>query len=189
MQEVLTDKRSRGAFGEVQLAGLVRNVMPEGSFRFQHTLSTGARVDCLLSLPEPTGNVPIDAKFPLESFQAMMDNDLPETDRARAQRQFRTDIKKHVNDIADKYLIPDETAEGANPWLDASSIHSIAGDRAVRSGMARNDEVGWPGAAGSYVVTIGATSSAVSGTDPAVPTATASVGGVTVARRGAFDRG
>jgi len=122
LQEVLTDKRSRGAFGEVQLAGLVRNVMPEGSFDFQHTLSNGMRVDCLLTLPEPTGNVPVDAKFPLESFQRMMDNDLPETERARAARQFRQDIRKHIRDISQKYLIAGETADGAVMFLPAEAI-------------------------------------------------------------------
>ena len=122
LQEVLTDKRSRGAFGEVQLAGLVRNVMPEGSFVLQHTLSNGTRVDCLLTLPEPTGNVAIDAKFPLESFQRMLDNDLAETERARAARQFRLDIRKHIRDIADKYLIDGETADGAVMFLPAEAI-------------------------------------------------------------------
>jgi len=122
LQEVLTDKRSRGAFGEVQLAGLVRNVMPEGSFDFQHTLSNGMRVDCLLTLPEPTGNVPVDAKFPLESFQRMMDNDLPETERARAARRFRQDIRKHIRDISQKYLIAGETADGAVMFLPAEAI-------------------------------------------------------------------
>ena len=122
LQEVLTDKRSRGAFGEVQLAGLVRNLMPEGSFAFQHTLGNGTRVDCLLMLPEPTGNVPIDAKFPLEGFQAMMDADLAETDRARAARQFRQDIRRHIRDIADKYLVPGETADGAVMFLPAEAI-------------------------------------------------------------------
>ncbi len=122
LQEVLTDKRSRGAFGEVQLAGLVRNVMPEGSFELQKTLSNGTRVDCLLRLPEPTGDVPIDAKFPLESFQRMMDPDLAELERAQAARQFRLDIKKHINDIADKYLVPDETADGAMMFLPAEAI-------------------------------------------------------------------
>lgn len=122
LQEVLTDKRSRGAFGEVQLAGLVRNVLPEGSFALQHTLSNGNRVDCLLILPEPTGQVPVDAKFPLESFQAMMDNDLAETERARAARQFRVDIRKHIRDIAEKYLIPGETADGAVMFLPAEAI-------------------------------------------------------------------
>ncbi len=122
LQEVLTDKRSRGAFGEVQLNALVRNVMPEGSYELQKTLSNGTRVDCLLSLPEPTGRVPIDAKFPLESFQRLMDNDLPETERARAARQFRQDIRKHIKDIAEKYLIPGETADGAVMFLPAEAI-------------------------------------------------------------------
>ena len=122
LQEVLTDKRSRGAFGEVQLSALVRNVMPEGSYELQKTLSNGTRVDCLLSLPEPTGLVPIDAKFPLESFQRLMDNELPETERARAARQFRQDIRKHIKAIAEKYLIAGETADGAVMFLPAEAI-------------------------------------------------------------------
>ncbi len=122
LQEVLTDKRSRGAFGEVQLAGLIRNVMPEGSFELQKTLSNGTRVDCLLYLPEPTGNVAIDAKFPLESFQRMSDPDQPDSERDKATRQFKQDIKKHINDIADKYLIAGETAEGAVMFLPAEAI-------------------------------------------------------------------
>jgi DNA recombination protein RmuC len=122
LQEVLTDKRSRGAFGEVQLAGLVRNLMPEDSFHLQYTLSTGVRVDCLLELPEPTGRVAIDAKFPLEGFQAMMDPDAPESDRAQAVRRFRQDIRKHIRDIAGKYLIPGETADGAVMFLPAEAV-------------------------------------------------------------------
>jgi DNA recombination protein RmuC len=122
LQEVLTDKRSRGAFGEVQLAGLVRNLMPEGSFHLQYTLSTGTRVDCLLELPEPTGRVAIDAKFPLEGFQAMMDADAAEADRAQAARRFRQDIRKHIKDISEKYLVPGETADGAVMFLPAEAI-------------------------------------------------------------------
>ena len=122
LQEVLTDKRSRGAFGEVQLAGLVRNVMPDDSFQLQATLSNGRRVDCLLRLPDPTGNVPIDAKFPLESYQRMQDFDLPEHERAMAATQFRRDIRKHINDIAGKYLIAGETADGAVMFIPAEAI-------------------------------------------------------------------
>ena len=122
LQEVLTDKRSRGAFGEVQLAGLVRNLMPEDSFELQHTLSNGTRVDCLLILPEPTGRVAIDAKFPLESFQRMLDQDLPESDRTKAARQFRQDVRRHIRDIADKYLIAGETADGAVMFLPAEAV-------------------------------------------------------------------
>ena len=71
LQEILADKRSRGAFGEVQLATLIRNVIPETHFSLQHTLANGKRVDCLLILPPPSGNIAIDAKFPLESYQKM----------------------------------------------------------------------------------------------------------------------
>ena len=122
LQEVLTDKRSRGAFGEVQLAGLVRNVMPEGSFELQATLGNGRRVDCLIRLPDPTGDVPIDAKFPLESYQRMLDVDLGEADRAAAANQFRRDIRKHIADIASKYLIPGETSDGAVMFLPAEAV-------------------------------------------------------------------
>jgi len=122
LQEVLTDKRTRGAFGEVQLNGLIRNLMPEGSFSLQQKLSNGTRVDCLLRLPEPTGNVPIDAKFPLENYQRMMDENAAESDRQQAARQFRRDIKKHIKDISEKYLIPNETADGAVMFLPAEAI-------------------------------------------------------------------
>lgn len=122
LQEVLTDKRSRGAFGEVQLAGLVRNILPEGSFEMQATLSNGKRVDCLIRLPDPTGDVPIDAKFPLESFQRMMDTDRPEGERVAASSLFRRDIRKHIADISGKYLVPGETSDGAVMFLPAEAV-------------------------------------------------------------------
>ncbi|GJM07203.1 MAG: RmuC family protein [marine bacterium B5-7] len=122
LQAVLSDKRSRGAFGEVQLNALIRNVMPENQFSLQHTLSNGRRVDCMLFLPEPTGNVAIDAKFPLESFQKLTDFTLPEADKKAAEQQFRVDIKKHIQDIADKYIISGETSEGAILFLPAEAV-------------------------------------------------------------------
>ena len=122
LQEVLNDKRSRGAFGEVQLNALIRNVLPEQSFKLQHTLSNGKIADCVLFLPEPTGNVVVDAKFPLESFRKMMDFELPESDRKLSQRQFKVDIKKHINDISEKYLINNETADGAIMFIPAEAI-------------------------------------------------------------------
>ena len=122
LQEVLNDKRSRGAFGEVQLNGLIRNVLPEQSFKLQHTLSNGKIADCILFLPEPTGNVVVDAKFPLESYRKMMDFELANSDRKTAQRQFKVDIKKHINDISDKYLIDKETADGAIMFIPAEAI-------------------------------------------------------------------
>ncbi len=122
LQEVLADKRSRGAFGEVQLNALLRNVLPEQHFSLQHTLSNGKVADCLIKLPKPTGNVVIDAKFPLESFKKMMDNTLASTDRKQAERQFKTDIKKHINDISGKYIIDDETSDGAIMFIPAEAV-------------------------------------------------------------------
>jgi len=122
LQEVLADKRSRGAFGEVQLAALVRNVMPENSFEFQHTLSNKTRVDCMLFLPEPTGNIGIDSKFPLEGYRKITDIDLPESERQLAERQFKQDIKKHVKDIAEKYIIPGTTSDGAVMFIPAEAV-------------------------------------------------------------------
>jgi len=122
LQEVLTDKRSRGAFGEVQMAALISNVMPESSYSLQHTLSNGTRVDCMMFLPEPTGNVAIDSKFPLDSYQKMMDNDASEVDRLAAERQFRKDIKKHIKDISSKYIIENETADGAIMFIPAEAV-------------------------------------------------------------------
>ena len=122
LQELLSDKRSRGAFGEVQLGALVRNIMPEGSFRMQCGLGNGTRVDCLLELPEPTGRLAVDAKFPLESYQRLTDTDLSRIERERAARQFRQDIRKHITDIADKYIIRGETADGAMMFIPAEAV-------------------------------------------------------------------
>jgi len=122
LQEVLTDKRSRGAFGEVQMAGLISNVMPEGSYALQHSLSNGKRVDCMMFLPDPTGHIAIDSKFPLDSFQKMMDDEASDADRSSAEKQFRLDIKKHIKDIADKYIIENETADGAIMFIPAEAV-------------------------------------------------------------------
>ncbi len=122
LQEVLADKRSRGAFGEVQLNALVRNVMPESSFSFQHTLSNKTRVDCMLFLPEPSGNIAIDSKFPLESFRKITDIELSEAERTVAEKQFKKDIKKHINDIAKKYIISGETSDGAVMFIPAEAV-------------------------------------------------------------------
>ena len=122
LQEVLSDKRSRGAFGEVQLNALVRNVLPESSFALQHTLSNERVADCILYLPEPTGSVVIDAKFPKESFDRMTDFALAETERKKAERQFKIDIRKHINDIGDRYILPGETSDGAVMFIPAEAI-------------------------------------------------------------------
>ena len=122
LQEVLADKRSRGAFGEVQLAALVRNVMPENSFAFQHTLPNNTRADCMLFLPAPTGNIAIDSKFPLEAFRELTRIDASDMERQAADRQFKQDIKKHIRDIADKYIIPGTTSDGAVMFIPAEAV-------------------------------------------------------------------
>jgi DNA recombination protein RmuC len=122
LQQLLGDKRSRGAFGEVQLEALVRNILPPGSFRMQCSLVNGSRVDCLLTLPDPTGNIAIDSKFPLENFHRMLDEELSEVERAAAKRLFRTDVKKHVEDIGSKYIIANHTSDGAIMFIPAEAV-------------------------------------------------------------------
>lgn len=122
LQELLGDKRSRGAFGEVQLEALVRNVLPVTSYAMQHVLSNGTRVDCALFLPEPTGTVAVDSKFPLENYHRMLDRDIADAERITAQRQFKTDVKKHVDDIAGKYIIPNVTSDGAVMFIPAEAV-------------------------------------------------------------------
>jgi DNA recombination protein RmuC len=122
LQDLLADKRSRGAFGEIQLASLIRNVLPESCFALQATLSNGNRADCLLYLPEPTGNIVIDSKFPLENFQKLMNSSISEADKKLAEQQFRQDIKKHIKDISEKYIINGETSDGAIMFIPAEAI-------------------------------------------------------------------
>lgn len=126
LQEILTDKRSRGAFGEVQLAHLVRNVLPEDAFALQHGLSNGKVADCMLFLPPPTGNVAVDSKFPLENYRRMTDLARPESERDEARRSFRQDIRRHIDAVASKYVIPGETSDGAVLFVPAEAVfHEI----------------------------------------------------------------
>ena len=122
LQELLGDKRSRGAFGELQLEGLIKNLLPPDSYSFQHTFSKGVRADCVLFLPDPTGTVAVDSKFPMENYQKMFDVNLTDIDKAKAQKQFKLDVKKHINDIATKYIIIDETSDGAVMFLPAEAV-------------------------------------------------------------------
>jgi len=126
LQELLGDKRSRGAFGEVQLETLVRNILPHNPvqpvYAMQHKFSNGTRVDCALFLPEPTGTVAVDSKFPLENYQRMYDKRLSETEQAAAERQFKLDVKKHIDDISSKYIIPHETSDGAVMFVPAEAV-------------------------------------------------------------------
>lgn len=122
LQELLGDKRSRGAYGEVQLEGLIRNVLPNSSFAMQHTLSNGARVDCALFLPEPTGTVAVDSKFPLENYHRMIDSSQGDLVQAQAAKLFKADIRKHIYDISSKYIIANETSDGAVMFIPAEAV-------------------------------------------------------------------
>lgn len=122
LQELLGDKRSRGAFGEVQLEGLIRNVLPNSSFAMQHTFSNGARVDCALFLPEPTGTVAVDSKFPLENYHRMTDSSQGDLVQAQAAKLFKADVKKHIDDISSKYIIANETSDGAVMFIPAEAV-------------------------------------------------------------------
>ena len=118
LQQLLGDKRSRGAFGEVQLKDIVSNMLPENVVEFQYTFSTGTRADCVLKLPEPVGLIAIDSKFPLENFERLI-SDVPGTSTPAA---FKSDVRKHIDDIASKYIIPGVTADGAMMFLPAESV-------------------------------------------------------------------
>jgi DNA recombination protein RmuC len=123
LQEVLSNKQARGAFGETQLADQVRNALPPSAYAFQVTLSNGARADCLLTLPNPPGCIVIDSKFPLESYHALR---RAQDDRAKleARRSFAADVLKHVNDIATKYIIVGETADSALMFLPSEAVYA-----------------------------------------------------------------
>lgn len=120
LQDVLLDKKARGAFGEVQLSSLIANMIPPTHYQMQYTLSNQKRADCILFLPEPTGNIVIDAKFPLENYQRLMQ--CVAADKKNLQQQFRQDLQKHMKDIAEKYILPPETADGAILFIPAESI-------------------------------------------------------------------
>ena len=132
LQEILGDKRSRGAFGEVQLEGLVRNTLPPNAYQFQFTLKSGLRVDCALVLPTPVGMLCVDAKFPLENYSRMHDAAAGKSEQDMARRQFKQDVKKHIDDIAAKYIVAGETSEGALMFLPAEAVfaelHAYHGD-------------------------------------------------------------
>jgi DNA recombination protein RmuC len=122
LQELLGDKRSRGAFGEVQLEALVRNVLPGSVYTMQATLSNGSRADCVLDLPAPTGKVVVDSKFPLENYHRMFATETNEFERATAHKQFRQDLRRHIEAIAGKYIIPGETSDGAVMFVPAEAV-------------------------------------------------------------------
>lgn len=112
---LMGNKQARGTFGERQLEDIVADIMTPDSYAFQCVLETGVRPDCIIRLPYPPGDMVIDSKFPLESF-ARMDGD------AGAAKQFELDVRKHIDAIAEKYIIPGRTAESAMMFIASESI-------------------------------------------------------------------
>lgn len=125
LQDILTDKKSRGIFGEVQLNQILYSVFGEKNdqiFQTQYTLSNSARVDAILFAPEPMGNIAIDSKFPLENYRRMIDKTFSDSMRLEATRAFKSDVKKKIDDISNKYIIPGETANQAIMFLPAEAV-------------------------------------------------------------------
>ena len=123
LQDILSNKQARGAFGELQLNDLVSAILPPSAYVFQAKLSNGRIADCLLSLPNPPGPIVIDAKFPLESYRALAAGGDDEA-RRRAGREFDAAIIKHVHDIRDRYIVPGETAESALMFLPSEAVYA-----------------------------------------------------------------
>lgn len=122
LQDILANKQARGAFGEIQLENIVQSVLPRSAYETQATLSNGRRVDCLIRLPNPPGSICVDAKFPLESYRAL--RDAPDEQRPAALRAFAAAVSVHVRDIAERYVLPEETAEGALMFLPSEAVYA-----------------------------------------------------------------
>ncbi|MDG1997084.1 MAG: DNA recombination protein RmuC [Emcibacteraceae bacterium] len=123
LQDILSNKQARGAFGEIQLNDLVSSILPPSAYEFQATMENSKRADCLIKLPNPPGSIVVDAKFPLESYhrlnQAENDNE-----KKLAKAAFRADIQKHVKDISEKYIIAGATAESALMFLPSEAVYA-----------------------------------------------------------------
>lgn len=115
---LMGNKQARGTFGERQLEDLVRDIMPPETYAFQCVLETGVRPDCIIRLPYPPGDMIIDSKFPLESYNRM----LLDANDGMARKQFELDVRKHIDAIGEKYIIPGTTAESAMMFIASESI-------------------------------------------------------------------
>ncbi len=123
LQNILSNKQARGAFGEVQLKDLVSSILPPSAFKFQATLSNNRVADCLIQLPNPPGPIAIDAKFTLESFHHLRKAEDPR-EKERAGKVFAASILKHVEDISARYIIPHETADSALMFLPSEAVYA-----------------------------------------------------------------
>jgi len=123
LQDILSNKQTRGAFGEIQLTDIVSKALPTDSYALQATLSNGRRADCLIHLPNPPGPIAIDSKFPLEAYEALR-NATSDYEVNEAAKLLRTSVKKHIKDISDKYIIDGETADGALMFLPSEAVYA-----------------------------------------------------------------
>ena len=123
LQDILSNKQTRGAFGEIQLNDIVSKALPSDSYTLQATLSNARRADCLIHLPNPPGPIVIDSKFPLEPYEALR-NANTDWELNEAARQLRTAVKKHIKDISEKYIIEGETADGALMFLPSEAVYA-----------------------------------------------------------------
>lgn len=123
LENVLSNKQARGAYGEIQLENLVRQVLPPNAYEFQASLSNGSRPDCLLKLPNPPGPIVIDAKFPLEAWYELGDA-TDDIGKLAARKKLAQALSKHVTDIATKYLILGETADSAILFLPSEAVYA-----------------------------------------------------------------
>ena len=124
LQSILTDKKSRGIYGEVNLKHIMENVfgINDSIYKLQCSLPNNTIADCCLYAPEPLGTIIIDSKFPLENYQAMVDKNLSQTERLMHEKQFKIDVKKHIDAISSKYIIPGVTTDQAIMFLPAEAI-------------------------------------------------------------------
>ncbi len=123
LQDILSNKQTRGAFGEIQLHDIVSKALPSDSYSLQHTLSNGKRADCLIHLPNPPGPIVIDSKFPLEAYEKLR-NAKSDYEVNDAARQLRTAVKAHIKAISEKYILDGETADGALMFLPSEAVYA-----------------------------------------------------------------
>jgi len=125
LQDILTDKKSRGTFGEVQLNQILTSIFGEKNdkvFELQKKLSNGTIADAYMKLPEPIGNICIDSKFPLENYKKMIDKNFSEYERKSYEKEFKRNVRKHIKDISDKYIIENETSNQAIMFIPAEAV-------------------------------------------------------------------
>ncbi|MDA0900696.1 MAG: DNA recombination protein RmuC, partial [Proteobacteria bacterium] len=123
LQDILSNKQTRGAFGEIQLNDIVSKALPSDSYAFQATLSNGKRADCLIHLPKPPGPIVIDSKFPLEAYEALRAAKTPQ-ETQDAARAFRTSVRGHIKAISERYILEGETADGALMFLPSEAVYA-----------------------------------------------------------------